>query len=333
VAKPKKIYNTNPGTKYANWTIIEYLGPIGKGRIKSCLAECSCENKTRKIKTMFALESGRSKSCGCKKQRTPLTIKYPDKKAPRVIFGIKGAAATRNLIFSLDDLYAFEKYCLGSCFYCGFKPSWPETHNGIDRYDNSKGYIEGNCVSCCFKCNMTKNDNGVKEFEYRIRKMYDYSILNNNIEWVDENIEIKCGSFVYKNKETKNYGKRHTDISKKYPESYDLVPGSYAQSVWRIVDDSCKATSKNNKITYDLDPLKAFENYIIGCCSYCGLKPQFPHTRNGIDRVDSSKGYTEDNCVSCCTFCNYSKLDYTIDEFKEWIIRIYTHLTTVGWNI
>jgi hypothetical protein len=36
---------------------------------------------------------------------------------------------------------------------------------------------------------------------------------------------------------------------------------------------------------------------------------------NGIDRVDSSKGYYIDNCVPCCGICNTCKMDLTLDEF------------------
>lgn len=28
---------------------------------------------------------------------------------------------------------------------------------------------------------------------------------------------------------------------------------------------------------------------------------------NGIDRLDSSKGYIDGNCISCCSKCNYAK--------------------------
>lgn len=38
------------------------------------------------------------------------------------------------------------------CFYCGDK-----TDIGIDRIDNSKGYIKENCVPCCGMCNRMKN--------------------------------------------------------------------------------------------------------------------------------------------------------------------------------
>lgn len=43
---------------------------------------------------------------------------------------------------------------------------------------------------------------------------------------------------------------------------------------------------------------------------------------NGIDRVDSTKGYTKDNCVTCCEICNRAKKDMTIDDFMSWIRRL-----------
>lgn len=48
-------------------------------------------------------------------------------------------------------------------------------------------------------------------------------------------------------------------------------------------------------------------------CVYCG------DTINGIgiDRIDSLKGYTEDNVVTCCSMCNTMKLNYRKEEFIE----------------
>jgi len=45
-------------------------------------------------------------------------------------------------------------------------------------------------------------------------------------------------------------------------------------------------------------------------------------TYNGLDRIDSSKDHSEDNIVPCCFRCNRAKDDMSIEEFKEWIIRI-----------
>lgn len=46
---------------------------------------------------------------------------------------------------------------------------------------------------------------------------------------------------------------------------------------------------------------------------------------NGIDRVDSSKGYTKDNSVACCKYCNTAKNTMTEDEFYNWIKRVYEY--------
>jgi len=44
---------------------------------------------------------------------------------------------------------------------------------------------------------------------------------------------------------------------------------------------------------------------------------------NGLDRVDSSKGYIKDNVVTCCENCNRAKLDLTQQEFFAMIKSIY----------
>lgn len=61
-------------------------------------------------------------------------------------------------------------------------------------------------------------------------------------------------------------------------------------------------------------------------CFYCGDAPT-PDVRglvrNGIDRVDSSKGYTKENTVTCCGPCNVAKSDKSQVEFLNRISRIY----------
>lgn len=78
-----------------------------------------------------------------------------------------------------------------------------------------------------------------------------------------------------------------------------------------------------------------FNDLIYGKCYYCGQEPTINKSdnrynktselfiRNGIDRIDSNKGYFKDNCVSCCTMCNRMKLNYTIEDFFIKIQQIY----------
>lgn len=91
-----------------------------------------------------------------------------------------------------------------------------------------------------------------------------------------------------------------------------------------------KLNAKNRNLSWELTS-QEFYTLVTQPCKYCGQisnieKEEF----NGIDRIDSSKGYTIDNCVPCCTQCNTMKLDYTLEDFTNHIKRIYNHLINEG---
>lgn len=44
---------------------------------------------------------------------------------------------------------------------------------------------------------------------------------------------------------------------------------------------------------------------------------------NGIDRVNNNLGYTITNCVSCCHFCNWSKREHSLEDWKKWLKLVY----------
>jgi len=50
---------------------------------------------------------------------------------------------------------------------------------------------------------------------------------------------------------------------------------------------------------------------------------------NGIDRLDSSIGYTENNTVSCCKYCNTAKHLMTEVQFLNWINRVYKYQKSI----
>lgn len=94
-----------------------------------------------------------------------------------------------------------------------------------------------------------------------------------------------------------------------------------------------KDGAHNRKLVFNLTH-EEFLKLINGSCYYCGEMPEeriktsskgnkYTISVNGIDRLDSSKGYTIDNCVSCCTFCNRAKSNYSIDYFLNKISKIY----------
>ncbi len=72
------------------------------------------------------------------------------------------------------------------CAYCGASPQprimakrWPVSLNGIDRIDNSIGYVAGNCAPCCSTCNKLKGTLSGEQFRTHIRKMYVHQTLIN----------------------------------------------------------------------------------------------------------------------------------------------------------
>lgn len=71
--------------------------------------------------------------------------------------------------------------------------------------------------------------------------------------------------------------------------------------------------------------MKQFEEIVRQPCSYCGGISQNSYV-NGIDRVNSDKGYILENCVPCCCTCNFMKYSHTKDFFISHILKIAKHL-------
>lgn len=82
---------------------------------------------------------------------------------------------------------------------------------------------------------------------------------------------------------------------------------------------------------------EAFRELTASPCRYCGALPaqvagadgHDPYTYNGVDRIDSSKGYTADNCVPCCFPCNRIKGSLPVDVFLE---RVRAIARRHGWT-
>lgn len=72
-----------------------------------------------------------------------------------------------------------------------------------------------------------------------------------------------------------------------------------------------KKGAKKRNLEFDLTKEEFYE-LTRQSCFYCGNLINY----NGIDRVDSSEGYSLKNCVPCCDVCNKMKLDY---DLKFWI--------------
>jgi hypothetical protein len=120
------------------------------------------------------------------------------------------------------------------------------------------------------------------------------------------------------------------------------------ESSWRHLYNSYKNGADKRNLQFELN-METFKSICKNNCFYCGKPPRefnryhsnktesiakiskFTKDRawvsaNGIDRIDPTKGYILNNVVTCCSICNYIKLDLQKEDFLNQIKNIYEHL-------
>lgn len=190
--------------------------------------------------------------------------------------------------------------------------------NGIDRLNSELDYNLNNCVPCCRLCNTMKSNLSVPQFLDIINKIYTNSVKNNFT------LDIKDLPI----------GPINITIHKQYQQHFfgskkrSMLPLDLS-SWWYIVQQPCKycgGLDMKNALR-----LKCYE-YKAKLLSEEDIN-KYDMNFNGIDRIDSLKGYEIDNCVPCCARCNRMKLDYNIDKFLDNVKLIYyKHISSLNIN-
>ncbi len=153
------------------------------------LFKCDCGNE--KVVDSRNVKSGNTRSCGCyfeeilKESNKDKRIKYGQAAKNLLLHSYIKGAKNRDYEFLLSKE---EFYWITSqdCDYCGRKPKQSiiknnpscygdYLYNGIDRIDNTKGYIFENCVPCCGICNKAKSNLPIEDFREWIK-----DLVNNN---------------------------------------------------------------------------------------------------------------------------------------------------------
>ena len=164
--------------------------------------------------------------------------------------------------------------------------------------------------------------------------------ISGNICWV---CQCSCGNITspirgssLTNKTTKSCGCLMLEVAQSTGNKNKKEPGvAFLNHMYK----HCERLAKRRKIEFGLSK-EEYHVLIIGNCHYCGIEPQEPTGSykkwsyslfpiNGIDRIDSTKIYTRDNCVSCCKWCNQAKSTMTQDQFRVWLYRAYHYQLTV----
>lgn len=201
---------------------------------------------------------------------------------------------------------------------------------------SSSSLRNGNSKSCgCYKNMVAKRPKPEKVIDMVGQKFARLTVIEraankdySGAQWL---CRCVCGNMVVvgrdnlKSGRTKSCGCYKKEIMRK-----GLAPGEAACNRTLL---TYKYWAKKKDRDFTLTK-QEFRNLTKGNCHYCGLQPQQISTStddtgnyiyNGIDRLDSSKGYTIENCVPCCKHCNRAKWDRTEEEFLTWIERAYDY--------
>lgn len=89
-------------------------------------------------------------------------------------------------------------------------------------------------------------------------------------------------------------------------------------------------TVKRRNLSFNLT-VEQFQNLCQQSCFYCGQPPSTKmhvskEFKNGIDRIDSTKGYELDNVVPCCRICNDMKGSLSKENFLTRVQKIFAHM-------
>lgn len=105
--------------------------------------------------------------------------------------------------------------------------------------------------------------------------------------------------------------------------------GQYKHGNTRYCEYRYNAKKRGFNFNLSLDD---FERMTSMECHYCGgFSSEWDERSrgNGIDRKDSTKGYFNENCVPCCSKCNFVKNSMPYNDFVNYIKRIAERLNEI----
>ncbi len=156
------------GNRYGNLLVVG----SGSRRRTTQMWSCRCDCGRLHEVNGSNLRSGDVRSCG----HCGLALLPGDEAAFRqALNNYRKNARTRGIAFELSA-EQFRSVSQKNCHYCGsspankHKPARPRAgadsfvYSGLDRVDNTRGYLDGNVVPCCALCNSAKSALSVDEF-------------------------------------------------------------------------------------------------------------------------------------------------------------------------
>ena len=164
-------------------------------------------------------------------------------------------------IKNLDFIISYDDYInivAQNCYYCSIVQE--RGFNGIDRKDQTKGYILENCVSCCKMCNYLKGSTSDDVFIKRVQHILTFQ------QKIIGNLYPEC----FANHISVSYSSYKSRATKKQLE-FSITHQNYDD----IINNDCYLCGKPNddNHTNGIDRLDNSKGYLIdnvkSCCCEC----------------------------------------------------------------
>ena len=187
----------------------------------------------------------------------------------------------------------------------------------INMFDLSTKSKDG-YASTCKECKLKKHEYYERNKEEISQKSAEYRVTHK---------EQKAASdkkYAQENKEKiqqyqKEYREEHKLSNAEYQKQYRIKNkdrlDEYKKSPhvrYNVYQNNARHKDRNFDLSED-----DFIKMTSQPCIYCGGYSDTYNGEwfNGIDRIDSSLGYSYNNCVTCCATCNRMKMDLDVDDW------------------
>ena len=187
-----RLVNDLVNKRFGKLIALELLEEVNYNRTRMWRCICDCGREVKRASTK--LKNKEIHSCGCVAHLRNATTTAGESGLNSLYSSYRSAANRRNLLFNIDKA-KFKSLTKANCYYCGISPEKVQygsrnakrgfgayQYNGIDRVDNTLGYIEGNIVTCCSICNLAKHNHTSEEFANWMARMIRYQISTNGLE-------------------------------------------------------------------------------------------------------------------------------------------------------
>jgi hypothetical protein len=246
---------------------------------------CLCECGNECDVTAFNLKQGHTKSCGCL-QKNKITERF--------LIDLTGKKFGRWTVLYRGNSHVTPSGQSKTMWYCKCECG---TERDVDAYNLMNGLTKS--------CGCLQKENASIDLTKRV---YDN----------DGNLVQKlcpcCKQFVDVSLFSKN---------KNRPDGFNEYCNSCLKYDAKKRYDHYKSGAKGRDLCFELT-LDEFKNITSQPCMYCGEFSVYINNNgiSGVDRIDSTQGYTINNVIPCCEMCNRMKLHYDIHDWLNKITKI-----------